>query len=265
MTEKAKNENMACYLSQAKINNKLPNFWMSEEYVDKARLKLVEISPLETFSFVSELSLIENKEDTFQYFFPPYNKELNLFYEFVSCYCSFIDNETKDTSFLDYQYIYKPEDFLDLSGSKWRVFRKNIKKYPEKYPGKLQYVPIIGDILQNDIEDLILKWSEGRTIYDTEVFIRYVFEGENRWGLFNNGKLVGMNIFDENFYFINYRYCLDNGTPFLNEYLRYRFYTDDVILKKKKLVNDGGSLDNEGLKRFKERLNPVYIGKVYST
>ena len=77
-------------------------------------------------------------------------------------------------------------------------------------------------------------------------------------------RLVGMNVWDENFAFINYRYCIDDGAPFLNEYLRYCFYTHPTILLINKYVNDGGCLDSEGLKKFKMKLNPLAVYKVFS-
>ena len=145
------------------------------------------------------------------------------------------------------------------------MFRKNIRKYPDRVGEfNLEYRKLSPREFEKDIEELVLNWGEGRDLYDVEVLVRYAFQGENRYALLRHGKVVGLNIFDENFKFINYRYCIDDGTPFLNEYMRYLFYTSDEILKKQKLVNDGGSLDNEGLRKFKLRLNPVHIGYVYS-
>ena len=58
--------------------------------------------------------------------------------------------------------------------------------------------------------------------------------------------------------YINFRYCFDNREViYCNEYLRLLFYRD--IAYKEKLVNDGGVLDNENLKRFKKKLNPIEI------
>lgn len=267
--ENAKKEDMVSYLNQAKTANKLPNFWMSEEYVVKARLKIVEYKSTGVVSgFTSESSLITSEKDEFEWFFPPRNSMDNFFYQTSNYYADFIFTgntvPTMPVNFLDYQYIYNPKNFLDLTGKKWKTFRKNIKKWQGNRPGKLKYEQIKGDEHQDEIEDLVLKWSDGRTLYDTEVFIRYMFDGENRWGLFKDNILIGMSVFDENFKFINYRYCIDNGDAFLNEYVRYCFYMSPVIQNKKKLVNDGGSLDSEGLRKFKLRLNPIYIGKVYS-
>ena len=72
-----------------------------------------------------------------------------------------------------------------------------------------------------------------------------------------------MNVGDKNYLHAVYRYCLDDGTPYLNEYLRHCFYTSDWV-QKKSIVNDGGDLGNPKLERFKLKLNPVLIQKVYT-
>jgi len=76
--------------------------------------------------------------------------------------------------------------------------------------------------------------------------------------------LVGLNVWDENYAFVNYRLCIDNGEPYLQEFLRYLFYTQDVLATER-WVNDGGSLGREGLERFKLKLNPVAVWKVFSS
>jgi len=76
--------------------------------------------------------------------------------------------------------------------------------------------------------------------------------------------LVGFNVWDENYKYINFRYSFGRGLPYLSEYLRWAFYTDWDVLSSRKLVNDGGSLDSSSLHKFKERLGPVEIQKIYS-
>ena len=142
--------------------------------------------------------------------------------------------------------------------------RKNIVKYPKRHSGHLVYKRIKGARNLTAIKELLLKWAKDRKLFDNEVMIKFILAGENRWGLFNDGRLVGMNVWDENFTFINYRYCIDDGTPFLNEYLRHCFYTHSTILSTYKYVNDGGCLDSKGLKKFKMKLNPFKVYKVFS-
>jgi len=89
--------------------------------------------------------------------------------------------------------------------------------------------------------------------------------GIEKMGLYKDGKLVAINIWDENYKYINYRYCIvDRKEPFLDEFVRYLFYTDLVILKTGKLVNDGGTVGNQGLEHFKDKLNPIRKRKVHS-
>ncbi len=77
--------------------------------------------------------------------------------------------------------------------------------------------------------------------------------------------MVGMNVWDENHLYINYRLCIvDPSERFLDEFMRYLFYTDPLIMEQNKLVNDGGVLGNEGLKRFKDKMNPFSVRPVYS-
>jgi hypothetical protein len=84
--------------------------------------------------------------------------------------------------------------------------------------------------------------------------------------LINNdsGKVLGINIWDLNDTYINYRYCFCSNEPFLSEYMRLLFYTDPEILSTGKLVNDGGCLGNDNLKAFKKKLNPISVREVSS-
>jgi hypothetical protein len=142
------------------------------------------------------------------------------------------------------------------------VFRKNIRKIPKRFHN-LTYQPIIGKEHSKRITQLIIQWGERiKGVQDHIVCVKYVLNGNNRWGLFAGRNLIGLNVWDENFKYINFRYCIDNGMSFLQEYLRYCFYTHPRIIETGKLVNDGGALDNPGLQRFKEKLNPVEIQKV---
>lgn len=233
------------------------NFWMSEEYINKKEL---------VWSRNGDLAGWKESPTSEEWFFPPTTPDGLFYYNnniFTGMSLSFSCSPYSE--FLDYQFIYNPKDFLEMKGHKWATFRKNIKKYPQRTKGLLVY-DNLDSHEEKQIENLILCWGEkkGDTIHDPELLIKYAMEGENRKGLYCNEELVGINIWDENFQYINYRYCIDNGEPFLNEYLRYLFYTDSEIQNKNKLVNDGGALGSEGLKKFKEKLNPVSILKVYS-
>ena len=240
------------YLITMKNNQILPNFWMSEEYIEKSNMKAIQ-ETVQGFK--------EPEED--RWFFPPLNSEGRLLLS-EPYYAGFPKKEPLEgEQFLDYQFVYDPEDFLTMEGKRWGVFRKNIRKYPRRNPGTLAYQEI-GATHEQAVETLLLAWTEGKELYDPDVLVLYAFQGENRWGLFLNGKLVGLNIWDENDTYVNYRYCIDYGTPFLQEHLRWRFYTHSVIQEKKKLVNDGGSLGSQALHKFKLKLNPVAVYKIHS-
>jgi len=170
--------------------------------------------------------------------------------------------------FLDYEYVYDPNSFIDLSGSKWKVFRKNIKKFSKRYHLKTFYrTDFNKQQIYNFVEEWAdeIKWDE---VQDAKVMLKYAYNGHNRKALINqDGKIIGLNIWDCNFKYINFRYCLCLNMPFLSEYMRYLFYTNITtsdITGGPVLVNDGGTLGNPGLKTFKNKLNPIKTRKVFS-
>lgn len=229
---------------------------MSSEYVEKSNLLYCQEGDL--------IGLRADPRDP-EWFFPPYNTKTDQFETAYPIYSGFIaTNTTANSEFLDYQFIYNPKHFLNLEGSQWAVFRKNIRKFPLRNRGALVYEQLSADAPFEPIEDLLIKWAEDKEIYDNEALIKFAFEGENRWGLFIGGKLVGINIFDENEMFVNYRYCINADIPFLNEYLRYAFYVSPILAIKGKMVNDGGSLGSDTLYNFKTKLNPERVHLIYS-
>lgn len=241
------------YETLLKTGKQSPNFWVSLEYWLRSDCEWVEMGALEG---------IQQTKD--EWLIPPMLNKNGFLLNGMPIFAGFPDMSFPKAVFLDYQFMYDPKDFADLSGSKWEVFRKNIRKFPARNPGTLLYLPLRIDDIMDAVEDLLLKWANGRTIFDPETFTRFVLQGDNRKGLFLNNDLIGVNVWDENDTFVNFRYCVDNGMPFLNEYLRYMFYTDADIVGKGKLVNDGGALESPNLKRFKEKLNPKNVWSVYS-
>lgn len=252
------------YLKKAQSKDYIPNFWMSEEYIQKRGLVWTSIK--------TGWEGFVDPDNPDEWFFPPIKSHTNDFphkqeYSLHSIYSTFVYKEIPPAlcfRFLDWQFFYDPIEFTLMVGSHWSVFRKNVRKYPARCSRGigLNYIPMKGKEHYKKIESLLLKWSDGRELYDPEVLVRYAFEGGQRYGLFNNNELVGMNIADRNFNFINYRYCIDNKEPFLQEYLRFLFYTHpDTNM----YVNDGGSLGEEGLLAFKMKLNPKKQLMVLST
>jgi len=235
------------FLTLVQQSGKNPNFWMSEEYIELAQLRWLNCN-----------GMLQGFKDEFDnWFFPYYSTSSKQFYSFNNV-TGFQNEEVGE--FWDYEFIYDPKNFLDLSGGKWKVFRKNIRKHQDK---SWEY----RKLEDSDVADagaLLLDWSCGKTLFDPETFATFVLFGENRFGLFLDGELKGVNIADTNWKYINYRICFDSGELYLNEFLRWKFYTSEWVQEQNKLVNDGGSLGSEGLYRFKKKLNPVDIKGIFT-
>ena len=171
--------------------------------------------------------------------------------------------------FLDYEYIYYPGRFLHRDGRKWKKFRKNIRKWPKRN-NDFSYFEIDhkDQDTKKQIDSVVISWLDNRPknemIHDPETIIRYVHQAVNRAILVRNHKeIVGINIWDHSWRYINYRLMICRPEPFLDEWMRYLFYTSPkVLFSGNKMVNDGGTLDQNGLKRFKDSLNPLRVRKV---
>jgi len=168
--------------------------------------------------------------------------------------------------FLDNEYFFDPKNFSDLSGGKWETFRKNSRKW--KKGATNPYYSRFHK--RNDVLILLAEWLEhkDKQCLDASIIVRFALTNNSdvkRAYLYDQDQLVAINIWDENYKYINYRYCLvKQGEPYLDEYARLLFYTDPEIQVKGKLINDGGTLGSKGLEEFKDKLNPVRKRKVYS-
>ena len=235
----------------------IPNSWMTREYVELAGLVWIHDDGLWGWK----------EEDDPLWVLPPLKSRDNILCDFAldqPIWAGFPNvSGSSQTEELDRQYMYDPTEFNSLVGGRWATFRKNVRKYPSRCGKELVYRRLQGNEYEDEINDILVDWSVGRIIQDHITMIKFVFNGKLRWGLFNDGVLVGLNVGDENYDHVIYRYCLDDGSPFLNEYLRYRFYTDPYV-QEKGMVNDGGDLDNEQLAKFKRKLNPVRVMVVYT-
>ena len=246
-----------------------PNFWCSNEYFEKAKLKIIEKNNV--------LQIID--PDNNQNILPPLNIEYGDFLAWFigdiwSDLIGFEDyaieiNYFPKKRFLDYNFIYDPKSFLDLSGGQWAVFRKNSRKFLNRNKhSQFRYINISSELSKN-IYNIFIKWLESKNeneeIHDDEIIMKYLEYGNNRKILINEyDEIYGINIWDENYQYINFRYCFCKPNQFLSEYMRLLFYTDSDILNKNKLVNDGGSLGNENLYNFKMKLNPIKINQIFS-
>lgn len=231
--------------------DRVPNFWMTPEYARKADLVWVNDDNL--------WGWFEKGEQG--WFLPPLGPEGFRYDRQV--WAGFASGWSYQGDFLDEQYLYDARKFLNLKGKHWATFRKNIRKYPARTKGKLEYEFIRPNDHEDQVEKLLMEWSEGRELNGPDTLIRFCLRGMRRWGLFNDGILVGLNVADANHRHGIYRYCLDDGTPFLNEYLRYCFFTS-TWAQRCVWINDGGSLGSKKLARFKKKLNPVAVYKVHS-
>lgn len=171
--------------------------------------------------------------------------------------------------FLDWEYIFDPGKFKDLSGGRWEVFRKNIRKWPKRNE-KWTYSNIPPDPMAAG--NLIANWliEKGDDAQDADLMADFAYFSKVpnifRKYLYNsNGDLVGINAWDENYQYVNYRVCIVDFTEaYLDEFMRYLFYTDNIIEETGKMINDGGTLDNPGLERFKDKMNPIKKRKVHT-
>ena len=176
-----------------------------------------------------------------------------------------------EAEFLDYNFIYDPLDFATMPGKKWATFRKNCRKYQRRSPVLLSYIPA-KDLpyvkFTHYADRLLNEWLPAQPeIEDAETIVKYVYEGQHRMILIGkHDEIHGINIWDENYYYTNFRYCICCDRPYLSEFMRYLFY---MYINRQsqalpKPVNDGGSLGRESLKKFKMKLNPTKVVKVYS-
>jgi hypothetical protein len=253
-----------------KKGNITPNFYVSAEYFEKAGLK-------EESSEVSPISFVMDED---WMVFPPINTKTFQLEALVfigqKVWSDFPEwkPEGWEPKFLDLEYIYDPTDFLCMEGGKWQVFRKNCRKWPNRTKGNFHYHSIAKSFdverMNEKLSIVLENWLESKSvddkIMDDDVLLKYLFYGENRKILYDNTtwKIKGINIWDENYKYINYRYCICQPEEFLSEYMRWLFYTDSFIFNKNKLVNDGGVLDSSNLKKFKDKMNPLQVREVNS-
>jgi hypothetical protein len=247
----------------------IPNFWCSEEYFEKAHLE-EELLP-GNFLIVKD-SLFKG---TGMILVPAVDIEYGtilpggvprIWSDFEGW-----QSVSYSPSFLDYEYIYNPKEFLTMDGGKWQVFRKNCRKFPKRVMTDLTYNRLGAwnyPNLDGAFNEMFQEWLSGadREIQDDEVMLKYFGGGENRKILWSRDerKIYGVNIWDENYHYVNFRYSFCRKDDYLPEYMRWLFYTDGEIVRKNKLVNDGGTLDNPNLKRFKDKLCPCSVREVHS-
>jgi len=242
------------YLELLETNDFIPNFWCSEEYFQKAGLEEIEAGGVLKV-FDDDILVLPplNSKGTFA---EP--SENMVWSDLEGCDFSSMGYVSE---FLDYEYIYDPGAFSTMEGKRWMVFRKNSRKFSRRVGEELVYTS--EGIIEGEVKQLFLEWlsiQEREEIHDDKVLEKFLFEGQNRKILRGkSGRIYGLSVWDENYKYVNYRYCVCGKEDFISEYMRLLFYTDPLILNKTKKVNDGGVLDNPRLKFFKDKLNPEQV------
>ncbi len=249
------------YVNRAQQLGICPNFWLSIDYLrfqEDARLEengqmmwvqegdMAIFPPLPIHGRLGDI--VWPLADGFQ--------SIRIWSDFVNYSLG------EPVEFLDWEYTYRSDNFADLRGGQWAVFRKNIRKWPKANPLWEYTTDLPSEV---SIHKLLLRWLDARPdaeIHDDTSLLQFVFEGRHRAFLREGGRLVGINVWDAyNDRYLMYRYCLaDPEEPFLDEFLRHQFYQSHPH----KIVIDGGSLGNKGLERFKDRLNPVRKREIFT-
>lgn len=251
------------YLNRAKEVGIIPNFFVSEPYLKLSDVQcFIETNWIwiedEEWLLFPPLCLTKNEHRC-----PFIGRLKNVWSDFESL--SFDHLATR--KFLDWEYIFNPIHFNDLSGGKWETYRKNIRKWPKSH-AKWFYSSYFK---RKELCIFLSDWLEtkGDKTEDGNLLLDYIINDNllvHRRFIYDElDELVAVNAWDENWKYINYRYCIvKKDNLYLDEFARYLFYTDPIIQAKGKLVNDGGCLGYEGLEHFKNKLNPVKKRAVYS-
>jgi len=248
-----KSDSPTSYLLKMEWFKLRPTFWTSEAY-------LTCVSGLTSFRFQNSNWL---EAEGGICLFPPITDQ-GKYDLSIPTWAIPSDQPNEDFHFLDWEYIYHPENFLNLSGNKWEVFRKNSRKWAKVHP--YWSYSSLKDWGKSS-ESVLIKWLENRPddeIHDNEVMLKYLSQGNGQiFGLYEKDRLVGFNCWDSNYRWTNFRYSFaDPEEPWLSEFLRLLFYQSQMQVQE---VNDGGVLDNPNLERFKDKLHPAEKNKVYSS
>ena len=265
------------YLEQIKKQKIQPNFWCSKEY-----LKLADCTER---TITVGNNIFSGIDKNGQLLFPLIDYFGKISVPLIVCKNNSIwsDFDPKkveqrmngmEKHFLDWEYLFDPWQFSKKSGSKWENMRKSLSRIEKRLEGRsVEYRPI-SNVLNSafyippmDINNAVLSWLHDmpkEIILNKKIMWEYVLNGKNRAGLFIDGQLAGINIWDHSWEFINFRYSLCFPMAGLCKYLRLKFYQFEAVRSCGKLVNEGGMLDNAGFKFFKDIKNPIRVRKVYS-
>ncbi len=250
----------ADYLTALCKASHLPNFWCSQEYFERAGWIVKEVD-----GFIGVFDKDGKKMLPEIQLIPFVLLDYSDSWAGFSSIPAFWGGDE-----LDYEFIYDPQSFLDLSGSPWRMVRKNLR-WAESDLGEKVFLdssPIVTTTTEQEIMDFIVGWTEGnneKEFYDPEVMVEYLLKGKNRFFVrgVSSKSLYGILAYDYNWKYVNFRYCtVLGGVRGLSDTARVLFYQKIAKTFPGFQVNDGGSLGNDGLYRYKLRLNPIKVSKI---
>lgn len=249
------------YFHLLEQSNHSPNFWCSLEYFQKANWRVeseLKISDLPDLSPIKAWVV----KDLDGELMLPYVDWMGFHPE--GCFAGFSTMPGK--TFLDYELIYDPSAFIDLCGSRWHMVRKNLRWAETDTKESLFLTPALPK--EGDLTELLdYYFADDSDWYDPEVMLKYLYHGNHRFFLMGaiSGKLYGVLAYDYNYKYINFRYCVVlPGIRGLSDTARVLFYRQIAQIFPHYLVNDGGTLGDEGLYKYKMRLNPVEVRKIYT-
>jgi hypothetical protein len=244
-----------------------PNFWCSDCYFLHAR-----------FVEYQKDGLIWVRDRLHQLIFPPLpvgSPERCLNWdvsESVWCGWEGYSPASGVRETLDIEYFYRAERLAVLSEAP-ATFRKHVKRFIRdmgKHPvfTPWRHYPCISesDLIQVVLANL--DASEQEELEDGDAVISFITESPSVLVLMPEGsrEVWGVVGYDRNWKYLNFRYCFTRSDihPYLQEYVRWRFYGMAFANDPETIVNDGGTLGRPGLKNFKDRLRPNNRREVYS-
>jgi hypothetical protein len=176
------------------------------------------------------------------------------------------------TRLWDYEFVYKVDAFRHMNGGQWETFRKNSRKWINRVENR-DYIKWSmgkpGDSTKLLIEKFFAEWVDSKGYDDVmgveSLYDKVMYGFERPWTIYltmfyKDDPLVVLvgEVYGGYTYFT---VCITSPEEsFLEEYARLQFMNNVETV----LVNDGGCLDDEGLRRFKTKMNPVAVKEVLS-
>ena len=188
-------------------------------------------------------------DDDICFFPPPYRSDDQIYMDYEG-YRGIGKREL-----CDYEYIYDPKITVGMNGRKMKVFRHNVNKFLKN---NIDYVYSSGT--WKDAIYIYEEWTKNHDlIYNDYILDLKEFPMKV---LYIDGIPSAFNIWEVGLKYIHYIANHSLSMPYINEFSRWLFYRDIIGLNM--LVNDGGDLGSESIRRYKKKLNPVEIRQRWS-